>query len=93
MQYTSLFPGEVSDQLSGRHQSLQSPKDSVWALYCHSMLLCNFSTCLSSDSISSNMKAEYTIEVWVETQSILDEVDTPVCNLHTALLYVLRVSL
>jgi hypothetical protein len=87
--YALLFPGEISDR-SGRHRSSQSPKDSVWALYCRSMLLWNFSTRLGSDSISSNMKAEYAFEVWVETQSIQDALDTHVCNLDTALLYMCR---
>ena len=40
-----------------------------------------------------NIKAEYAFEVWVETQSIQDALDTHVCNLDTALLYVQRLSL
>jgi len=88
--YALLFPGEVSDRSSGNHRSAQSPKDSVWALYCRSMLLWNFSTRLSNDSITDNIKAEYAFEVWVETQAIQDALDTHVCNLDTALLYMCR---
>jgi hypothetical protein len=88
--YALLFPGEVSDRSSGNHRSGQSPKDSVWALYCRSMLLWNFSTRLSNDSITDNIKAEYAFEVWVETQAIQDALDTHVCNLDTALLYMCR---
>jgi hypothetical protein len=85
-----LFPGEVSDRTSANHRSGQSPKDSVWALYCRSMLLWNFSTRLSNDSITDNIKAEYAFEVWVETQSIQDALDIHICNLDTALLYMCR---
>jgi hypothetical protein len=45
---------------------------------------------LSNDSITDNIKAEYAFEVWVETQSIQDALDTHVCNLDTALLYMCR---
>ena len=37
-----------------------------------------------------NIKAEYAFEVWIETQSTQDALDTHVCNLDTALLYVCR---
>ncbi|KIM76126.1 hypothetical protein PILCRDRAFT_98790 [Piloderma croceum F 1598] len=86
--YALLFPGEVSDR--SNHRSGQSPKDSVWALYCRSMLLWSFSTRLSNDSITDNIKAEYAYEVWGETQSIQDALDAHVCNLDTALLYMCR---
>ena len=62
----------------------------MWALYYRSMLLWNFSTRLSNDSITDNIKAEYAFEVWVETQSIQDALDIHVCNLDTALLYMCR---
>jgi hypothetical protein len=54
------------------------------------MLLWSFSTRLSNDSITDNIKADYAYEVWVETQSIQDALDTHVCNLDTALLYMCR---
>ena len=54
------------------------------------MLLWNFSYRLNQDTISDNVKAEYAFEVWVETQSIQDAVDSHVCNLDTALLYMCR---
>ena len=86
--FAILFPGEASDRLNPRLK--QSAKDSVWALYCRSMLLWNFSYRLNQDTISDNVKAEYAFEVWVETQSIQDAVDSHVCNLDTALLYMCR---
>ena len=54
------------------------------------MLLWKLSTRLSNDSIPDNIKAEYAFEVWVETQSVQDALDTHVCNLDTALLYMCR---
>jgi hypothetical protein len=45
----------------------------------------NLSIHLGSDSMSSNMKAEYAFEVWVETQSIQDALDIHVCNLDTGI--------
>ena len=54
------------------------------------MLLWILSTRLSNDSITDNIKAEYAFEVWVEMQPIQDALDTYVCNLDAALLYMCR---
>lgn len=90
LQFALLFPGEAGDRLTGNHRAKQSAKDSVWALYCRSMLLWNFSHRLGHDNITDSIKADYAFEVWVESQSIQDALDAHICNLDTALLYMCR---
>jgi hypothetical protein len=76
---------------SSYHSSQQlSAKESVWALYCRSMLLWNFCTRLRKDTCPESEKAEFALEAWVETQAIQDSLDMHVCNLNTALMYMAR---
>ncbi|KAG1751431.1 uncharacterized protein EDB91DRAFT_1105483 [Suillus paluster] len=85
-----LFPGEVSQRGSNEHKS-QSPKDSIWALYCRSMLLWNFCTTrLRKNVFSSGETAELALEAWTETLEIQDALDIHTCNLDMALLYMCR---
>ncbi|KAF9227168.1 hypothetical protein BS17DRAFT_727147 [Gyrodon lividus] len=85
-----LFPGEVSERGSSEHKS-QSPKDSIWALYCRSMLLWNFCTIrLRKNTFSSDETSELALESWRETQEIQDALDAHTCNLDMALLYMCR---
>ncbi|EGO00473.1 hypothetical protein SERLA73DRAFT_181083 [Serpula lacrymans var. lacrymans S7.3] len=84
-----LFPGEVSERAASNHKSL-SPKNSVWALYCRSMLLWSFCTRLRKDTYTNEQKAEFALEAWSETHAIQDALDAHVCNLDTALLYMCR---
>ncbi|KIK99397.1 hypothetical protein PAXRUDRAFT_822813 [Paxillus rubicundulus Ve08.2h10] len=85
-----LFPGEVSERGSNQHKS-PSPKDSIWALYCRSMLLWNFCTTrLRKNTFSSAETSELALESWRETQAIQDALDAHTCNLDVTLLYMCR---
>ncbi|KIJ68076.1 hypothetical protein HYDPIDRAFT_173755 [Hydnomerulius pinastri MD-312] len=85
-----LFPGEVSERGPTEHKA-QSPKDSIWALYCRSMLLWNFCTTrLRKNTFASEETSELALESWRETQEIQDALDAHTCNLDMALLYMCR---
>jgi hypothetical protein len=84
IQFAIFFPGEIADHTS------PSPKESVWALYCRSMLLWNFCVQLRNNAGDEEDKAEYALEAWAETQAIQDSLDMHVCNLNTALIYISR---
>ena len=73
-----------------RSSPSSSPKESVWALYCRSMLLWNFCVRLRNDQGGDEDKAEFALEAWAETQTIQDSLDMHVCNLNTTLLYIAR---
>lgn len=89
-QFRLLFPGEVSERGSNEHKT-QSPKDSIWALYCRSMLLWNFCTTrLRKNVFNSTETAELALEAWSETLEIQDALDAHTCNLDVALLYMSR---
>jgi len=92
--FALLFPGEVVDRASPTYRSVDShsQKESVWALYCRSMLLWNFSNrlCDQSTSLTEETKAEWAQESWNETQAIQDSLDMHICNLDTALIYMTR---
>jgi hypothetical protein len=92
--FALLFPGEVVDRASPTYRSVDShsQKESVWALYCRSMLLWNYSNrlCDQSPSLTEETKAEWAQESWNETQAIQDSLDMHICNLDTALIYMTR---
>ncbi|PBK84181.1 hypothetical protein ARMGADRAFT_1000409 [Armillaria gallica] len=90
--YALLFPGEAVDRTSPPYRSAdsQSQKESVWALYCRSMLLWCFCDQLRREPYVEEDKAEYAHEAWNETQSIQDSLDLHVCNLDTAVMYMCR---
>ncbi|KAJ8501742.1 hypothetical protein ONZ45_g12033 [Pleurotus djamor] len=90
--YALLFPGEVMDRMSPAYRSSDSPspKESVWALYCRSMLLWTFCSRLRNEGCTDEEKAEYASESWSETQAIQDSLDMHECNLDTGLLYMTR---
>ena len=68
-----------------------SPKDSVWALYCRTMLLWNScSTIQRDESLSTDERAKFAIGAFQETQALQDALDIHVCNLNTGLIYVAR---
>jgi len=83
-----LFPGEVSER--GPDRRMQSPKDSIWALYCRSMLLWNFCIRLRYRGYPSAQSAELALEAFTETQNIQDALDSHTCNLDAALIYMCR---
>ncbi|TDL24298.1 hypothetical protein BD410DRAFT_786409 [Rickenella mellea] len=86
--YALLFPGEKSR--AGDRNTPQSPKQSVWALYCRSMLLWNSCLRLRKGSASDGEKAEFAMQAWLETQEIQDTVDAHICAIDTHLLYMTR---
>ena len=72
-----------------------SPKESVWALYCRSLLLWNFCNRLLSHAphlrrpppqqLSGNSDALQ--EAWNEAQAIEDGLEMHVCNYETGVAY------
>jgi len=86
-----LFPAEVIDRvlpIYRAHDSL-SPKESVWALYCRSMLLWNFCNRFRSPSQEEDT-AEQAHEAFLEAQAIEDALNLHTCNLDTTLIYTCR---
>ncbi|TFK44027.1 hypothetical protein BDQ12DRAFT_717221 [Crucibulum laeve] len=90
--YVLLFPGEVTDRVSMcyRGSDSPSPKESVWALYCRSMLLWNFCNRFRDETMNLEDKAENASEAWVEAQAIYDSLNMHNCNLDTTLIYMCR---
>jgi len=89
-QFRLLFPGEVSERGSPEHKP-QSPKDSIWALYCRSMLLWNFCAIhLRKNTFASEVTSELALQAWRETQEMQGVIDLHTCNLDMVLLYMCR---
>ena len=91
-QYALLFPGEAFERVPGHHQaSGQSPKESVWAIYCRSMLLWNSCSYIQrNETLTTDQRASFAISAFQETREIQDALDMHVCNLDTGLMYVCR---
>ncbi|PIL36283.1 transcription factor [Ganoderma sinense ZZ0214-1] len=90
--YVLLFPGEACERTPGHQQADgRSPKESIWALYCRSMLLWNSCSCVQRDeSLTTEERASFAIGAFQETREIQDALDMHVCNLDTGLMYVCR---
>ncbi|KAF8149340.1 hypothetical protein B0H34DRAFT_733344 [Crassisporium funariophilum] len=86
-----LFPGEVLDRISPSYRASDSlsPKESVWALYCRSMLLWNFCNRFRQPS-QEEERAEQAHEAFLEVQAIEDSLNAHQCNLDTTLIYTCR---
>lgn len=86
-----LFPGEVLDRVSPSYRGDHSlsTKESVWALYCRSMLLWNFCNRFRIPS-QEEERAEQAHEAFLEAQSIEDSLTMHRCNLDTTLMYMCR---
>ena len=90
-QYALLFPGEAYERMGHQQTSGHSPKDSIWALYCRSMLLWNACSSIQrNDSLTGDERARLAIGAFQETQALQDALDMHVCNLNTGLIYVAR---
>ncbi|KAG1790494.1 uncharacterized protein HD556DRAFT_1310512 [Suillus plorans] len=90
VQFRLLFPGEISQRGSNEHKA-QSSKESIWALYCRSMLLWIFCTTrLRKNAFSNAETTDLAVEAWSETLEIQDALDSHTCNLDMALLYMCR---
>ncbi|KAJ7090726.1 hypothetical protein B0H15DRAFT_778610 [Mycena belliarum] len=93
--YAILFPGEASDRVSPAYcsPSSPSPKESVWALYCRSLLLWNFCNKLvlrtSGVEPTSPLDdlADALQESWHEAQTIQDALEMHICNYETGVTY------
>ncbi|KAH8107663.1 hypothetical protein BXZ70DRAFT_1013538 [Cristinia sonorae] len=88
--FALLFPGEAYERAASHQIPGQSPKESIWALYCRSMLLWN--SCIRQQDLgwSTQERATFAIEAWAETQAVQDALDMHICNSDTALMYVCR---
>ncbi|KAJ2924764.1 hypothetical protein H1R20_g12322, partial [Candolleomyces eurysporus] len=91
--YQLLFPGEIIDRLQPAYAARDglTPKESVWALYCRSMLLWNY--CNRFRYVSANDEdhvSEDISEAWAEAQAIEESLDAHNCSLDTALIYTTR---
>ena len=90
MQFCILFPGEAYERLPANRIPGQSPKDSVWALYCRSMLLWTSCVRQRDTSWTTDERADFAIQAWQEARAIQDALDIHQCNLDTSLMYLSR---
>ncbi|THH18643.1 hypothetical protein EW146_g2361 [Bondarzewia mesenterica] len=65
-------------------------KDTVWALYCRSMLLWNCCVRFQDETLTSDQKTQIAITVFVETRVVEQALDAHICNIDTALIYMCR---
>src|SRR5882762_3090061 len=88
LQFSIFFPGEASSRSAVvGHGPIQSPKESLWALYCRSMLL--WCSCVrQKDELGYD--ADFAIGVWQESQAIQDSLDTHLCNGNDSLIHACR---
>ncbi|KAJ3564619.1 hypothetical protein NP233_g8177 [Leucocoprinus birnbaumii] len=89
--FALLFPGETSDRL--RHRDPNDPlmpKESVWALYCRSMLLWNYCVSLKQEHTKVDDKIEAFTNSVGEAQIIEDALNVHRCNLDTTIIYLTR---
>jgi len=85
-----LFPGEAFD-LS--HRDLKNPlfpKESVWGLYCRSMLLWNFCVSVKEGHTKVDDRIEAFTHSVGEAQIIEDALDVHRCNFDTMIMYLTR---
>ncbi|OCH89059.1 hypothetical protein OBBRIDRAFT_733272 [Obba rivulosa] len=87
--YALLFPGEAYERTIAQPGG-QHPKESVWALYCRSMLLWNSCSRQRDETWTTEERATFAIEAFQECRAIQDSLDMHSCNLDTALMYVAR---
>ncbi|KAF9447897.1 hypothetical protein P691DRAFT_801654 [Macrolepiota fuliginosa MF-IS2] len=90
--FALLFPGEASDRLP-QHRDPNDPllvKESVWALYCRSMLLWNFCVSVKENHVKVDDKIEAFTDSVGEAQLIEDALRIHRCNLDTTIMYLTR---
>lgn len=91
LKFLILFPGQAYDRNTPSyhaHDSL-STKESIWALYCRSMLLWNFCNRFRHPSRDEE-RAEQAHEAFLEAQALEDALNVHSCNLDTGLIYTCR---
>ena len=90
-QFSLLFPGEAVGTGHGLPNQTLSAKESIWSLYCRSMLLWNFSTRLQASSLNSNQAdGELALKASAEAQAILTVLDVHKCRLNLELVSISR---
>ncbi|KAH9059019.1 hypothetical protein EDB87DRAFT_1577936 [Lactarius vividus] len=85
-----LFPGEYHQRGEYAPAAAQSGKDSVWALYCRSMLLWNCTVRFWDERLSTEDRTRIACAAFVETRVVEEALDAHVCNIDTALIYMCR---
>ncbi|KXN93315.1 hypothetical protein AN958_00240, partial [Leucoagaricus sp. SymC.cos] len=89
--FALLFPGEAFDRLRPKDPSDPLlPKESVWGLYCRSMILWNFCVSVKEGHIKVDDNIEAFTESVREAQVIEDALNIHRCNLDTTLMYLTR---
>ncbi|TFK53809.1 hypothetical protein OE88DRAFT_1733678 [Heliocybe sulcata] len=88
--YKLLFPGEFLNR-NPVHNTGQSPKESIWALHCRSMLLWNSCQVLRDNlREDDSRRVDFAVQAWGEAEAISDAIDRHTCNMDTALIYTCR---
>ncbi|THU90350.1 hypothetical protein K435DRAFT_728440 [Dendrothele bispora CBS 962.96] len=89
--------GSGGGTTSHSQQYQLQPKESLWALYCRSMLLWNFcirihrsQSWLESGLDSEEDKAEFANEAWNECHMLQDSLNMHTCNRDTMLVYLTK---
>ncbi|KAI9508507.1 hypothetical protein F5148DRAFT_890384 [Russula earlei] len=90
-----LFPGEYHQRREyvPPYKDTVSPysgKDSVWALYCRSMLLWNCTLRFWDERLATEERTRIACAAFVETRVVENALDAHVCNIDTALIYMCR---
>ena len=88
LQFAILFPDERLYQLEG--QPRHSPKQSIWALYCRSMLLWNGCLRLRKLDSGNGQRAEYVLQAYMEMDEIKEAIESHVCSADDHLLYMAK---
>lgn len=87
-QFALLFPGEDYERVQGVQG--RSPKQSVWALYCRSMLLWNSVSQRRQQTWSTELRGRFAVDAFNEARIIQEAIDMHQCNLDTSLIYLTR---
>ncbi|GJJ13286.1 hypothetical protein Clacol_007538 [Clathrus columnatus] len=84
--YSLLFPGE-SLLKSSSFTISHSPKESIWALYCRTMLLWNSCLRMRENQASDAEKATFAVSAWIETTIIEEALNAHTCGCDQAFLF------
>ena len=87
-QFRLLFPGEYHRHREYVAQS--SGKDTIWALYCRSMLIWNCTVRFWDERLTTEERTRIACAAYVETRVVEDALDAHICNIDTALIYMCR---
>ena len=90
VKFVILFPGEAYERKPANCIPGQSPKDSVWALYCRSMLLWTSCVRERDTSWTTEERANFAIQGWTELNAVQEALNMHQCNLDTSLMYLIR---